>query len=299
MQKNYTTASLLNDTSNPSLEKTTEPFTSPDNKIQPALCQAPPRDKNETSNVKETIFGDTVSPNATLNSPMNDKDACSPNKAIATPKTTIMDGSSTTYNNSVDDVTVMSSSVNVLKPHPQPARKTRFDIITGRPLQHGSDFNRGTNLQTASTIHSPSTKTTKDALSSYYSTSTDSVDSNDSLQKAPYLNMRQSNRNRLPNKSSSSGVSHGLSTYRSAFQASAPGFYSSSSSSMLGSMGAAVMPSVTTFSRGGSSTWDSNMAAARYSKHALPQSTRSSKSAPQSSFVLPTVGSKSGNPLLG
>ena len=183
------------------------------------------------------------------------------------------------YNRISRNVMMMSPNCDLVKHHPHETRRTRFNIITGCPLQ--SLQSDPIKHQYSPLSHSPSTKNSgvkfngRDKITSV-GTSTDQIQ----REKAPYLNMRQTNQNRLLPKNSSfgnCGISHGLSTYRTSYQA-APGFYSSSSSTALPTGGGGGSGD------DGGGSWDPM----KYSKHSLSHSVRMLKSAPQNSFVLPT-----------
>lgn len=227
-----------------------------------------------------SMCSDAVSPAASrVNRSTNANESSSAGETIISPTAVLTSNndSSHYYNRISHDAMMMSPNSDLIKHHPHETRRTRFDIITGRQLQslQSNPVHHQSPLS-----HSPSSK--DDRLNSVDKITTSGT-SSDQIQreKAPYLNMRQTSQNRLLLKNSSLGshsIPHGLSTYRAAYQA-APGFYSSSSTAL-----STALPTGSGGSDGGGGLWDSM----RYSKHSLSRSVGTSKSAPQSSFVLPT-----------
>lgn len=283
---------LGGDIRNPGCKSNQEKTISQNQPFQPSSLE-----NNGRVDFTESLVNDSISPNRDTNKSVKDGDVCSPSgttTAVSKPTTSL--NQSTISNGSLDDVMMMSSSIDIIKQHSQPlTRRNRFDIITGRPLQLDPRAAHETKTQTSFTNSSlPTTTASRDASSNKVdSASTNLLLGNNNadihvhhqqqVQKAPYLNMRQAGRQRLQNNASFAGISSSLSTYRASFQArpaAASGFYSSSCSNVLGS---------------------STTAAAKYSKHAmqLVQGSRTSKSAPQgSTFILPAAAG-SDNPMLG
>ena len=168
---------------------------------------------------------------------------------------------------------------DLIKKRSHQTGRPRFNIITGCPLQLGSDPTHDHSKHTNSFTYSLD-KANTDTKAASLSNATIGTHTEDSIEqvpqkKAPYLDMRQTGRNRFQKSNTFSGISQkpfGLSTYRASFQP-APGFYSSN-------MDSAVAASA--------SPWDSSVAM-KYSRHSMPDSMKSSKSASQSSFALPAA----------
>ena len=200
------------------------------------------------------------------------------NEAIVSPSDTLKISRHT--NCKVDSITA-SPNASFLNHQLHQPRRTRFNIITGCPLKAGATSNSLSPPKDPTFAHSKSSgaagiqpKATAAAEQSH---------------KAPYLDMRHSNRNKFqqPGSSLRGGpppAPHSLSTYRASFKPMT-GF-------SVGSTAATTA---------GANQWQSNSTALRYSKHSLPQhgtSTRASMSAPQGSglTVLPTGRS---DPMIG
>ena len=231
------------------------------------------------------VHSDPASPiTSKVNQSTTGHEISSADKTFVSPSVPLASKNDSSYYNRISrNVTMMSPNSDLLKHHPHETRRTRFNIITGCPLQ--SLQSDPIHYQQSPLSHSPSNKNDGvndiDKIASL-GTGIDQVHK----EKAPYLNMRQTNQNRLLLNNSSvlgnRGISHGLSTYRASYRA-APGFYSSSSTTLSTALSG---------SDGEGGLWDPM----KYSKHSLSQSVRTSKSVPQNSFVLPTGGD---NPLLG
>ena len=150
--------------------------------------------------------------------------------------------------------------------HPgyQQIRKQRFNIITGHPLQQESDSAPTFKSSPSFTSSLNKIDSTNDLNSSKSSCTArvHGAEANiEQLQKAPHLDMRQTDRNRFQKTSSFSSMS----TYRASFKP-IPGFYSTTSTANVGSVGIMLDAS----------------AAMNYSRHSVPHNLKMSKSAPQS-----------------
>lgn len=167
--------------------------------------------------------------------------------------------------------------------------RTKFNIITGRPLQTGANSNNSLFPPTHSSLTLSHTSKTS-ATPVVIPTSSNKVQPEPATgrpdqptHKAPYLDMRYSNRNKFQLSSSFHSASpprppQSLSTYRASFKP----------------MTGFSMDSAVNASAGGVNPWQSNSATLRYSKHSsLPQhGTRmAASSAPQGSGIAVPTGS--------